>query len=50
MEKKINAFNASITKIQGAIRYFAILIKRVLKETKVNVSNIPDPFIKEEQL
>jgi hypothetical protein len=50
MEKKINAFNASVIKIQEAIRYFTILIKRVLKETKVNVSDILNLFAKEEQL
>jgi hypothetical protein len=50
MEKKINAFNASVIKIQGVIRYFAILIKRVLKEIRVNVSDILNLFVKEEQL
>jgi hypothetical protein len=50
MEKKINAFNASVTKIQGVIGYFTILIERVLKEIKVNVSDILNPFVKEEQL
>jgi hypothetical protein len=50
MEKKINAFNASVTEIRGAMGYFAILMERVLKETGVDVSDIPDPFAEEEQL